>query len=123
MDHLENKIGHSFPIQNLDESEKMPVLDQIFSQQVNVTERKFTVLNETMECSDRNLDHIEHKIRHNFSIQNLNENEKLINTEIGPLDLILPTANLSKNNQDYISKIGRLGELWVNEMLKQNFKN
>ncbi|CAF0865248.1 unnamed protein product [Brachionus calyciflorus] len=106
--------------------QKMLALDQLSSNQLNLPQfeqREFEVSNQRIEYLNQNLDQLEDKMRNNFSIKNLNESEKFSKSEMSSLDLIIPQSNFTKKGKEYITKIGRLGELWVNEMLKHKYKN
>ncbi|RNA18989.1 hypothetical protein BpHYR1_038870 [Brachionus plicatilis] len=99
-------------------------LDQLSNNQMNVPVRQeFSVCDLSIQNVNKNLDQLEEKMKKNFSIKNLNEIEKVARSELSSIDMVLPGSNFSKKGLEYISKIGRLGELWVNEMLKHKFKN
>lgn len=99
-------------------------LNKLSSNQMNLTgKEEFSVSDLSIQNIDLNLDQLQKKMKENFCIKSLNEIEKTPRSELSSIDMVIPGLNFSKKGLEFMAKIGRLGELWVNEMLKHKFKD
>ena len=99
-------------------------LNKLSCNQIKIPgKQEFSVSDLSIQNIDLNLDQLQKKMKEKFCIKNLNEIEKTSKSELSSIDMVIPDLNFSKKGLEYITKIGRLGELWVNEMLKHKFKH
>lgn len=127
--------------------QKLIAYDQLSLNQINLPDsstikvsdqNEFTVPIRSVESLDRNLKQLSAKMAASFSVESFqnstiyskereftsysNEWSNSTINELNTIRQMIPTNEMNEASKDFIGKIGKWGELWVNEMLKKKFK-